>query len=106
MFANSGNKPIFPSVPSCGSNFYVRFRGTPESAFRSIRAILHNADPALPIAYFRTLDDQIDRSLNTERMLAALSSSFGTLALLLSLGWPVRRDVFRGDPTHARSVFD
>src|SRR5262249_10027735 len=33
----------------------------------------------------RTFDEQIDRSLNTERMLAALSSSFGTLALLLSL---------------------
>jgi predicted permease len=68
-----------------GSNFYVRFRGTPESAFRPIRAILHNADPTLPISYFRTLDEQIDRSLNTERMLAALSSSFGMLALLLSL---------------------
>jgi ABC-type antimicrobial peptide transport system permease subunit len=39
----------------------------------------------LPITYFRTLDEQIDRSLNTERMLSALSSSFGTLALLLSL---------------------
>src|SRR5215469_2204209 len=68
-----------------GSNFYVRFRGTPESAFRSIRAILRSADPALPITYFRTMDEQIDRSLNTERMLAALSSSFGTLALLLSM---------------------
>jgi predicted permease len=68
-----------------GSNFYVRFRGTPESAFQSIRAILRNADPTLPISYFRTLDEQIDRSLNTERMLAALSGSFGTLALLLSL---------------------
>jgi ABC-type antimicrobial peptide transport system permease subunit len=39
----------------------------------------------LPITYFSTLDEQIDRSLNTERMLSALSSSFGTLALLLSL---------------------
>jgi predicted permease len=68
-----------------GSNFYVRFRGTPESAFRLIRAILRNADPTLPISYFRTVDEQIDRSLNTERMLAGLSSSFGTLALLLSL---------------------
>src|SRR5262249_39769279 len=36
-------------------------------------------------ASFRTLDEQVNRSLNTERMLAALSSSFGTLALLLSL---------------------
>jgi len=68
-----------------GSNFYIRFRGTPESAFRSIRAILRNADPTMPISYFRTLGEQVDRSLNTERMLAALSSSFGTLALLLSL---------------------
>src|SRR5260370_30603310 len=68
-----------------GSNFYVKFRGTPESSFRSIRAILRSADPALPITYFRTLDEQIDRSLNTERMLAALSTGFGTLALVLSL---------------------
>src|SRR4029077_3800245 len=68
-----------------GSTFYVRFRGTPESAFRSIRAILRNADPTLPITYFRTLDEQVDRSLNTERMLAALSTGFGTLALMLSL---------------------
>jgi ABC-type antimicrobial peptide transport system permease subunit len=68
-----------------GSNFYARFRGTPESAFRSIREILRNTDPTLPISYFRTLDEQIDRSLTSERMLATLSSSFGTLALLLSL---------------------
>src|SRR5437868_14770107 len=34
---------------------------------------------------FRTLDEQVSRSLNTERMLASLSSSFGILALLLSL---------------------
>jgi ABC-type antimicrobial peptide transport system permease subunit len=31
------------------------------------------------------LDEQVSRSLNTERMLAGLSGSFGTLALLLSL---------------------
>ena len=63
----------------------MRVRGTPEAAFQSIRTIIHNADPALPITYFRTLEEQVNRSLNTERMLAALSGSFGTLALLLSL---------------------
>ena len=68
-----------------GGNFYVKVRGTPEQAFQSIRTIIHNADPALPIANFRTLDEQINRSLNTERMLATLSGAFGTLALLLSL---------------------
>jgi ABC-type antimicrobial peptide transport system permease subunit len=67
-----------------GSVFYVRFRGTSESAFAAMRAILRTADPALP-TNFRTLDEQIDRSLNNERMLAALSTSFGILALALSL---------------------
>jgi predicted permease len=81
----------FPSVPAHGDNFYeggnfyVRVRGTPAAALQSIRTIIRNADPALPVTYFRTLDEQVRRSLNTERMLAALSGSFGTLALLLSL---------------------
>ena len=39
----------------------------------------------MPILWFRTLDEQVNRSLNTERLLAALSGSFGALALLLSL---------------------
>ena len=68
-----------------GGDFYVRVRGTPERAFQAIRAIIHQADPALPINYFRTVDEQVNRSLNTERMLATLSGAFGTLALLLSL---------------------
>ncbi|MCU1273123.1 MAG: hypothetical protein JWO48_554, partial [Bryobacterales bacterium] len=76
--------PIFEG-DDAGGNFYVRVRGTPESAFQSVRTIIHNADPSLPITYFRTLDEQVNRSLNTERMLATLSGGFGTLALLLSL---------------------
>jgi predicted permease len=66
-------------------NFYIRVSGKPEAAFHSIRTILRSADPALPVTYFRTLDDQVNRSLNTERLLATLSGSFGTLALVLSL---------------------
>ncbi len=79
--------PIVWQTPNfyAGANFYVRVQGPREAAYTSIRRILHNADPSLPITYFRTLDDQVNRSLNTERMLAALSGGFGTLALLLSL---------------------
>ena len=76
--------PIFGGDDTGGS-FYIKVRGTSDAAFQSIRTIVHNADPALPITYFRTLEEQVNRSLNTERMLAALSGSFGTLALLLSL---------------------
>jgi len=65
--------------------FYVKVRGTPEQAFQAIRTIVLATDPQLPILGFRTLDDQVDRSLNTERMLAVVSGGFGALALLLSL---------------------
>jgi predicted permease len=68
-----------------GGHFYVKVRGTPEQAAQSIRSIVHRADPALPITYLRTMGEQVDRSLNTERILATLSGSFGTVALLLSL---------------------
>jgi predicted permease len=68
-----------------GGQFYVRVRGTPEQAARSIRSIVHNADPALAITNFRTVDEQVQRSLNTERILATLTSGFGVLAVLLSL---------------------
>jgi predicted permease len=70
---------------SGANNFYVRIQGSAEAAFQSIRTILHNADPTLPAINFRTLDEQVSRSLMIERILAALSGSFGTLALLLSL---------------------
>jgi len=75
---------IFEGNGDSGS-FYVRVRGTPEAAFQSIRKVIHNADPALPITYLRTVEEQVNRSLNTEHMLATLSGAFGTLALVLSL---------------------
>jgi predicted permease len=76
--------PIFEG-DDFGGTFYVKVRSTAEQALQSIRQTVRDADPQLPILSFRTLDEQVSRSLNTERMLAALSSSFGTLALLLSL---------------------
>ncbi len=66
-------------------HFYIRAQGRPEAVFQSIRTALHNVDPALPISYLRMVDEQVSRSLNTERLLAAISSSFGTVALLLSV---------------------
>ncbi|MBV9462944.1 MAG: FtsX-like permease family protein, partial [Verrucomicrobiae bacterium] len=76
--------PIFEGNDA-GATFYVKVRGAPEQAIPSIRRIIRQADPRLPILWFRTLDDQVNRSLSTERLLAALSGSFGALALLLSL---------------------
>jgi predicted permease len=68
-----------------GGTFYVRVRGAPQSFLPSLREIVHGADPTLPMTDFRTVDEQVNRSLNSEHMLATLSGSFSTLALLLSL---------------------
>jgi predicted permease len=76
--------PIFEGGDT-GAAFYLRINGTPEAAFQSVRRIVRDADPQLPVLSARTLDDQVNRSLNTERLLATLSGSFGALALLLSL---------------------
>jgi predicted permease len=69
---------------SSDGTFYLRVRGSAETAVASIRAAIAQADPALP-ATVTTFDDQIDRSLRTERMLASLSTAFGALALLLAV---------------------
>ncbi len=68
-----------------GGAFYLRTRGTPESAFASVRAAVGRIDRTLPLLSLRTLDEQVERSLTTERILATLSTGFGALALLLSV---------------------
>jgi predicted permease len=77
---------FFPmSNEDIGAAFYVKIRGTPDQAFQAIRKVVRHTDPQLPILGFHTVDEQVNRSLNTERMLAALSGAFGFLALSLSL---------------------
>jgi hypothetical protein len=73
--------PLFEH-DDAGATFYIKVRGAPEQAIPSLRRLVRQDDPRLPILWFRTLDDQVN---TTERMLAALSGSFGALALLLSL---------------------
>jgi predicted permease len=76
----------FPRVQGgyTSGHFYVRAEGRPRAVFGSIRTALRKVDPALPISYLRSVDEQVTRSLSTERLLAAISSSFGALALVLS----------------------
>jgi len=76
---------FFPFQGEAAATFYVRVHGTGESSFQTLRTIVRGVDPALPMTNFHTLDEQVDRSLNTEHMLATLSGGFSVLALLLSL---------------------
>jgi ABC-type antimicrobial peptide transport system permease subunit len=65
--------------------FYVKMRGNPDAAFASIRALVRQVNPALPVGEPITFEEQIARSVWVERALATLSSSFGLIALLLSV---------------------
>ena len=74
-----------PGSLSADGTIFVKVRGEPTAAFASIRAGVAEIDKRLPMNSLTTLDDQRDRMLRSERMLAILSSGFGTIALLLSM---------------------
>jgi putative ABC transport system permease protein len=76
--------PVFEG-PVSGGTFWIRTRVASESAFASIRTAVHAVDPGLPIARMRTVEDQLDRILVNERLLAMLASGFAGLATLLAV---------------------
>jgi predicted permease len=68
-----------------GTNYYVRTRVSSPRAFASIRAAVASLDPNLPVDEMRTVDDQLDRALSNERLLAILASAFAALAVILAV---------------------
>ncbi len=64
--------------------FYVRTGQTPESAEAMIRQAMRTLDSKLVLDTFRTMQEQIDDNLATERMVAFLAESFGALAALMA----------------------
>jgi predicted permease len=76
---------FFPASRPTGSAFYVRTRMDSRASLASIRSAVRTIDPRLPVLDLRTVDDQLDRVLLTERMLATLASAFAVLATLLAV---------------------
>ncbi len=62
--------------------FYVRTTESPELAENTVRAAVHGLDSKLVIDSMMTMDEQIDRDVSNERMIALLSMSFALVALL------------------------
>jgi predicted permease len=65
------------------SFFMVRGAVDPSRLRRSIEEVVRRLDANLPVIGYITLDEQIDRLLRPERLVASLSLSFGLLATLL-----------------------
>ena len=64
--------------------FYVRTWQAPQTAEATVRTAMRNFDSKLVLDTMRTMDEQIDDNLSTERMIALLAVSFGILATLLA----------------------
>jgi predicted permease len=67
-----------------GMSVYVRTAIDPQQMFNAVRRTVAQMDSSLPVYDLRTMNEQIDRSLVTERMIAMLSAVFGVIATLLA----------------------
>ncbi len=67
-----------------GMTFYVRTQQSPESAESTIRTAMQALDSKLVLDTFRTMDEQIDDNLISERIVSLLAESFGALAALMA----------------------
>jgi predicted permease len=68
-----------------GGTVYVRTKQDPRSTFGSIRKLVHEMEPRVAIQGMKTLEQQVDESLVTERMIASLSSGFSLIAVALAV---------------------
>ena len=74
------NQSSFPT----GAVFYVRTRLDSAQMFAAVRRRIAQLDATMPVFEMKTLGRQLDETLNTERLIATLSSAFGVLATLLA----------------------
>ncbi|MGH9452948.1 MAG: FtsX-like permease family protein, partial [Terriglobia bacterium] len=73
-----------PASLPFGMTLEVRTAGNSASYAGAIREAIRRVAKDLPILGFRTLTEQVNRSLGQEQLVAELSSFFGLLALLLA----------------------
>ena len=73
-----------PITANGSAAFYVRAAGPPASLYAALRAKVKKLDASMPVFQMQTLEEQLDQTLLTERLIAMLSAGFGALATLLA----------------------
>jgi predicted permease len=64
--------------------YYVRTSQNPETLANSVRSVVSELDSSLPIDDVRSFDEQINRQLASDWLIASLVEIFGALAALLA----------------------
>jgi len=67
-----------------GVSFELRTLGDPLALVATVRQIVRQVEPRVPISDVNTQSRQIDQTINNERIFAQLCSCFAALALLMS----------------------
>jgi predicted permease len=67
-----------------GVSFYVRTSAGSDAMFAALRRKVQELDSTMPLYEMKTLENQLDQTLSTERLVATLSAAFGALATLLA----------------------
>lgn len=81
-------EPIIPTFYTLGTDFdefvlNVRTRVPPGSIIEPVRKALASVGPTVPFLEVHTLAEEVENSVASERLTAALASLFGTIAALL-----------------------
>jgi predicted permease len=77
--------PYFESPSAGGFTVYARTTRDPDTVFQTVRQVVQQLDPNLPIYGLRTLERQVEGSISRERLVATMSAIFGALATLLAV---------------------
>jgi predicted permease len=76
--------PYLQQEHPAGLTFYALTNQQPKFVESAIRERIHQLDPKLVADGLRTMDEQVDRVVSSERTLATLAMSFSGLALLMT----------------------
>jgi predicted permease len=76
--------PFAQREETANMTFYVRSGGDADALMGRVPAIVRGVDPTLPVTQLRSMRAQISQSLFAERLVAALSATFGLLATVLA----------------------
>jgi predicted permease len=86
---SGGGTVYWPYWPLLGTDrsgfFFVRTSIDPLSVLPSVRAVVREMDPSLPVAGAATMEALVHGSLDTPRYLTILVTGFAAVALLLSV---------------------
>jgi predicted permease len=77
--------PYLAATHIRGMAIYIRSALPPDRIMAQVRDAVRRIDPNVPLFGVNTVDEEIDRTLTTDRLVASLSTAFGALATLLAL---------------------